>query len=239
MEQKFLGTQVPRTALMKLLDNISKMRVIYIHAPAGFGKTTSSHLWLEHRAKTTKLSKIWLNLDEYDNKTSEFCRRFVFALANLQPENHALRELAAHPVFNTAPIEFTLHALGVFTESRDKYIFAFDDLHTIKNDEILKLLPVLLKRLPENCMVLFLSRSAPPDCLSEMVAKEEVAVVDAGYLQFTGGEIKAFFDKNGRYITSKQADEILASTGGWAIGIRALLLSDENSYTVDLNKLAK
>ena len=234
MEQTILTAQAPRAALMKLLDGLLERRFIYIHAPAGFGKTTASLLWLEHRENLGGMKRAWVNLDEYDNKTSEFCRRFVLALANLQPENTALKELAAHQVFNTAPIDFTLHALSAFAEEPDEIVLVLDDLHIIHNDEILKLMMVLFKRLPDNFTILLLSRAVPPGSFSEMVAKEELAVVDARYLQFTGGEIKVFFDKNGRTITTNQADEILASTGGWAIGIRALLMSEEKSYNIDL-----
>jgi LuxR family maltose regulon positive regulatory protein len=131
-------------------------------------------------------------------------------------------------------VEFTLHALDVLTKEQNETIIVLDDLHIIKKDEVLKLIPIFFKRLPVNYTILLLSRFVPPDSLSEMATKEELAVIDAGYLQFSSGEIKVFFSRNGRFISSRQADEILASTGGWAIGIRALLMSDEKSYNIDL-----
>ncbi|MCL2056087.1 MAG: LuxR C-terminal-related transcriptional regulator [Oscillospiraceae bacterium] len=234
MEQSILRAQAPRTKLMKLLDELDR-QVIYIHAPAGFGKTVSSHLWMAHREKSAGIKRSWISLDEHDNKTAEFCRRFVFALSALQPENTALRDLTAHPGLNTAPVGFTLHALGSFLDKKENCALVFDDLHVIVNDEILKLLPVLLKRLPDSCSVLILSRAAPPDTFSEMMVKGELAVVDAEYLQFSDSEIKIFFGENGRFITNRQAEEISASTGGWALGIRALLLADEKSYNINLS----
>ncbi|MCL2718641.1 MAG: LuxR C-terminal-related transcriptional regulator [Lachnospiraceae bacterium] len=236
MENKALMTQIPRSALMKILDNFSNKRGIYIHAPAGFGKTVSSLLWLAHREEKEKIKRIWVSLDEYDDKTSVFCRRFVSALVNAQPENVPLSELVSHPLFNSAAIEFTIRALGYyFINSNDKYIFVFDDLHVIKNEEILRLLPALFKRLSANCNVLLLSRAVPPESFSEMLAKEDIALVDAASLQFSKEEIKLLFNRNERLISSGQADEILASTGGWAIGIRALLLSDDKSFSINLN----
>ncbi|MCL2096344.1 MAG: LuxR C-terminal-related transcriptional regulator [Oscillospiraceae bacterium] len=237
MEQTIIKAQAPRTTLMKLLDGLSEKQVVYMHAPAGFGKTVSSLLWLEHRESVSDIKRAWLSLDEYDNKMSEFCRRFISALSGFLPEKSPLRALVSNPGLSAAPVEFILRALNCFTDTgagKNSYILVIDDLHIIKNAEILGLLPSLFKRLPENCTVLLLSRNAPPDSFSEMVAKGEFAVVDAEYLQFTSGEIKLFFSKNGRFISSRQADEILASTGGWAIGIRALLLADEKSYNIDL-----
>jgi len=234
MEQTILAAQAPRATLLKLLDSLLERRIIYIHAPAGFGKTVSSLLWLEHREALSHIKRAWVSLDEYDNKTAEFCGRFVYALTGLQPENAVLRELVTNPSFSTAPVEFTLRALSAFSDEPDNSILVLDDLHVINNNEILKFLPILFKRLPDNCKVLLLSRMTPPDSFSEMVTKEELAVVDAGHLQFTGEEVKLFFSKNGQYLSTQQADEIVAATGGWAIGIRALMLSQNKSYNIDL-----
>lgn len=234
MEQRITKLQAPRTALLKLLDSLMENRIIYIHAPAGFGKTVSSNLWLKHRESLTNVRQTMVSLDEYDDKTSEFCKRFVSALSNLQPENTALSRLSSNPVFKTAPVEFVLQAISILAETQSEYILALDDLHVIKNVEILNLLPVLFKRMLKNFTILLLSRAAPPSCFSEMTAKGELAVIDGDDLQFTSQEIKALFDGNGHHISSKQADEILMSTGGWAIGIRTLLLADEKSYNKTL-----
>ena len=221
---------------MKLLDGLLQRRFIYIHAPAGFGKTASSLLWLEHREKRTDTKHAWIGLDEHDNQMAGFCRRFVVVLSGLQPENTALRELATQTAFSISPVEFILHALSVFAEKQEPHIFVLDDVHKIKNPKILEMMPIMLKRLPKNCTVLLLSRSLPPDSFDEMLAKGELAIANADCLQFTSNEIKVFFDKNGRTITNRQADEIFASTGGWAIGISAMLLSDETSYSTDLTE---
>jgi len=234
MEQMQSTAQAPRTELLELLDSLLERRIIYIHAPAGFGKTVSALLWLEHREALYGTERAWVSFDEYDNKAAEFCGRIVHALAGLQPENTVLQGLATNPSFNTAPIEFTLRVLGAFRDEPGTSILVLDDLHVIMNTEILRFLPILLKRLPGTCTVLLLSRMAPPDSFSGMVTKEELAVVDARHLQFTGEEVKLFFSKNGQNLSTQQADEIVAATGGWAIGIRALLLSQEKSYNMDL-----
>ena len=234
MNQTTLQAQTPRYALMKVLDGLLGKQVIYVHAPAGFGKTMSALLWLEHREKQARLNHSWISLDEHDNKTAEFCKRFTAALVTMHPENVALRELSVHPVFGTAPVEFILHALGVCDSSCAPCILVLDDLHVLKNEEILNLLPILFKRLPGSCTVLLLSRHSPPDSFSEIVAKGEVAVVDTEQLKFSSEEIRAFFTRNGRNITGRQAERIYTSTGGWAIGIRALLLSEEKAYSVNL-----
>jgi LuxR family maltose regulon positive regulatory protein len=217
------------------LDSSAEKRVIYIHAPAGFGKTVSSTLWLTHRESKTNAKRAWVHLDEYDNKTSEFYRRFVSALVCFEPDNFALCELANHPLFHTAAIEFTLQALGLIKETNNECILVLDDLHIITNPEVLNVLPVMIKRLPDNFTVMLLSRTAPGDYFSEMVVKDELGLINAEHLQLTGNEIKLLFEENGRTLTPKQANDILHSTGGWVMGARALLLSDEKTYNVKLS----
>ena len=234
MKRKIPRTQIPRTALMKLLDDLSEEHIVYIHAPAGFGKTASSLLWLEHREALETVQRAWVSLDEYDNKISEFCKRIVAALSNLQPDNAALRKLAAHDNFNITPTLFTINALNALSRDTVKSVFVIDDIHVVSNEEILKFLPILLKRLSEHCTTLLLSRTAPPDNLSDFISKGEIAVIDAEHLQFSREEIKLLFEKNNRLISAEQAEDILSSTGGWAIGIKALLLSEEELYNIDL-----
>ena len=188
MLQSILKWQAPRMALMSLLDSLTQ-KIIYIHAPAGFGKTTAAQLWLQQKEATEKI--IWHTLDERGNIT--------------------------------------------FPDEKP-YTLVLDDLHIIKNHEVLECLPTLLKQLPENCTVLILSRTAPPNSFSEMILNGTVAVIDGEHLKFSFGEIKNLFAKNGKTITVKQADEIFTSTGGWAVGINALLLSQENSYNINLTK---
>ena len=232
VEYKNIKEQAPRTALMELLDKFSPKRVIYIHAPAGYGKTVSAQLWLEH--KFSKINSAFINLDEFDNKVSGFCKRFISALLNLQPNNTNLHDLSMHTTQHSASVESIIHALSEFSETRNECAIVIDDLHVITKNEIHKFLPVLCKRLPQNVTILLLSRKAPPDTFSDMISKDDMAIVDAERLQFTPKEIKTFFDRNGHCITIKQANEIMASTGGWAIGIRALLISGKNTFTIDL-----
>ena len=228
--------QAPRTALMKYLDGLLGSMVIYIHAPAGFGKTMSAYLWLKHRARISDIKESWISLDRHDNKSADFCKRFAVALSALQPQNEALRRVVEDRRFDAVPWEMAIHALGAYAVEKEQCFLVLDDLHVIVNEDILVNLPNLLLRLPRNISMIMLSRHMPPDTFSAMVMKGSLSIVDAKYLQFSDEEIKTFFSRNGRRITSKQAGEICKKTGGWAIGLRALLLAQEQSYTLNLTE---
>ncbi|MCL2004445.1 MAG: hypothetical protein FWG72_10700 [Oscillospiraceae bacterium] len=156
------------------------------------------------------------------------------AFAELQPRNTRLRQLARHPSFNGAPEEITLQALAAFRDDGKRYILTVDDLHTMQSDATLKLLPVFCGRLPEGFTLLCLSRSGPPDVFADLILKNELAVISAEKLYFSSAEIKTLFDRSDRPITEQQAAEILKATGGWAIGLRALLMSGKDTYDIKL-----
>jgi LuxR family maltose regulon positive regulatory protein len=63
------------------------------------------------------------------------------------------------------------------------------------------------------------------------MVRDLMAVVDVESLKFTEAEIAAFFASRGRKLTRKQAHDVMASTGGWAIGLNALLLSGNQIYS--------
>ncbi|MCL2500713.1 MAG: LuxR C-terminal-related transcriptional regulator [Defluviitaleaceae bacterium] len=215
----------PREALMRFLDGLSSKRFIYIHAPAGYGKSFSVRMWMARRAAPSA----WVSVNNFSGrKPSEFCERFADALFALQPDNEALEEIVGHKSFSTAPFEFIKRALKVFRSyatDTAAYTLAVDDLHLVTNPHMLKTLPDLFHELPECTNLFILSRAEPPDGFSGFVVKNMMSVVDAEYLRFTENEIKTLFESGGHKLTALQASDILTSTGGWAIGLNAILLS--------------
>ncbi|MCL2078901.1 MAG: LuxR C-terminal-related transcriptional regulator [Oscillospiraceae bacterium] len=250
---------IPRDALMKRLDGASDRRLIYIHAPGGYGKTVTAKLWVERRKKSGTVYDAQIRFDEYDNAITIFCRRFCRALSLLQPDNAKLQSFIAHPSFNSSPDEFTLSIIDSFNEfcevtkeaqissgatlpsenpepqpacGSDKYILTLDDLHVITNKEILKHFLDFLNRMSLSFTVIILSRAAIPDIFSKMVIENTAAVIDIDDLRFSRNEIHTFFAKSGRRVTRAQSDDIFASTGGWPIGLKAVLLSSADSYAI-------
>jgi len=73
------------------------------------------------------------------------------------------------------------------------------------------------------------------DIFAELVLKDALAIINTDDLRFTAKEIKEIFEKNNQAISKKQADEIYASTGGWIIGLRALLISGRESFGAELS----
>ena len=216
---------------MERLDSVAAGRFMYIHAPAGYGKTFSVRMWLSRR----KGPGAWLAISESAGKNpGKFCKRLVMALLTIQSGNVELKSLVSQNTFASAPFEFLESALisfGLYSREntegneRGEAILVLDDLHLLTDCEVLKRLPTFIEELSEFVSLCFLSRAEPPDCFSEFVVKEQITVIGGEEFRFTPSEIKEFFALRGRTMSEYQAQKTCEETGGWAIGLNALMLS--------------
>jgi ATP/maltotriose-dependent transcriptional regulator MalT len=134
---------------LRRLDNAAEKQFVYIHSPAGYGKSTAVSLWLKkggHKA-------IWRELDTYDNNLAlfylSFCRLLIpnVIIERNQPVEHTIE------IISTMDINI----------NNKRCFLILDDFHAITNPEIISTLPYVLKRLPFEISVFFLSRTAMPD----------------------------------------------------------------------------
>ena len=189
--------------------------MIFISAPAGCGKTVSALLWM----KKSNRRPVWIGLDTYDNSVSIFYRMFCAGILSAQPDNNRMTEILQTSAFSSAPVEYTIMLLSEFISDKSEYILALDDFHTITNQEILKSLPLILRRLPHSFITLILSRNEPDAYLSEYVKDRQAAVIGMDDLVFSAEEIKKHFGTRGRGMTAEEAEAAQDFTGGWPVAV--------------------
>ncbi|MCL2839706.1 MAG: LuxR C-terminal-related transcriptional regulator [Defluviitaleaceae bacterium] len=212
---------VKRHSLNHIFNELKNYQVVAVCAPAGYGKTVAVTQWL---GKGDYANAIYY-IDEIDNNPSYFCERFCKALCDCQPQNQILVDIVSHESFQHAPDKFSARAISALSK-KEQAVLAIDDVHLIHSDAVLKLMLIFIKRLPKNFQVILISRHDLPHGLSELWLKGQVGRVNAEQLLFNNKDIMALYRKRGGQITNKQAEEINRQTHGWAIGIKAYLLSD-------------
>jgi LuxR family maltose regulon positive regulatory protein len=124
----------------------------------------------------------------------------------------------------------------VLTWKEGQYVLVLDDLHNINNEEILKSLPFVLKRLPPFVTVLFLSRAALPDAMFPMTENDKVEFIGADELAFTPEEIRNHFINHGWFVSAERAADIRAFTDGWVIILNAMALSGSQKLSYENQK---
>lgn len=215
-------TMIQRRRLTDFAGRMRDYKILYIQAPAGYGKTVFAGQWLECQHGPGAV----VTLDEYDNSLEKLCHKLKNLPEYLCPETkpELVTSFTRHPDFDKAPAEFLMRALSAVPRDSTAGI-VIDDLHYLTDSHAQKILLAFLMRLPDQARVCILSRSHLPDIFSGQVLKQNLSFLPQDMLLFDSGEIIALYQSKGITITEKQAEHILTYTEGWPIGISALLLS--------------
>ncbi|MDR2909105.1 MAG: LuxR C-terminal-related transcriptional regulator [Oscillospiraceae bacterium] len=206
----------PRERLLTLLSAAAALRRVYISAPAGSGKTVSAILWVEASGRRP----VWVGLDSFDDSAAVFYRLFCTGMLSAQPDNERIADLLRSPGFDSSPVEHTINLLSAFRMDENTYALTLDDFHNIRNPEILKSLPYILRRVPHSFVILILSRAEPPEHFARLIEQGHGALIGAGELTFSAEETREYFESLGK--STEEANSAHIFAGGWAIGVNAL-----------------
>ena len=216
----------PREELLGMYDKFAEKQFIYVQAPAGYGKTISTLLWL----KKLDYPFAWLSLDQYDNSIALFYRSLCLSLLAAIPQEQAVSEFVGSPSFSIAPVENAMEFLSMLDWRDERYSLVLDDFHIIDNEEILKSLPFVLRRLSTAVNVLLLSRTELPSVMLTLKENNKMSFIGSGELAFTVEEIRKHYASYGRFITKEHADHLYSYTDGWVIMLNAMLIGGGQDF---------
>jgi len=225
---KFAAAKLPeacasRSALLNLFHEEAGKRVIYVSAPAGYGKTISTLLWLEN----SDYVPIWISLDEYDNTPAIFYKLFCTGIVSVQPENMAMVNLLTSPSFSSSPVEHTISLLSEFVPDGKRYTVVLDSMHLVTDEEIRKSGLLVQKRLPACFVAVIITCNNIAEKYIAVTGEEKCAVITADDLAFSVEEIQKYFSEHGRSVTMEEAAAVHTVTEGWAIAVNAIVTSGE------------
>ena len=217
---------VPRAAAgeivrQNLIDTVlnSPAKLVYIHAGAGHGKTT-----LLSQVANSAENVVWLSLDG-ENDIFTFVNTLCEAIKQTFPEfDFSASEYLPFSEKNNF-ISMLAGALICSIEniSTDS-IAVMDDLHTIEEDEVKKLIAYLIKYLPNNAKLCFGSREAPWQDFLSFKVTGNITELTQKELAFTREEIAG--------ILGFDDPAIYGSTEGWPLAIRSFQVLLENGISI-------
>jgi len=221
-----MANTVARKKLLALLDGRAR-KVVTLVAPTGSGKSTLLNQW--YRASRTR-PLAWLSLDKQDDHPVR-----LFAYLNAAIHNavgcvdagsvnspargaHAAPELMAAALIDR--MEYIEQPLAI----------VLDDFHHIADPEVTRLFLYVVRRSPAQVRWIISGRGLPALNLSELTLQDELLTIDAAALAFDCDDIvnlsrKLSTDVRRAPLTTDEADRLLASTEGWAAGVKLALLS--------------
>jgi LuxR family maltose regulon positive regulatory protein len=207
-----------------------KHKLIFISAPAGFGKTTLLSAWIPHSRRCV----IWVSLDEGDNDPTRFWVYFISALQKLQGnlgENALLLLQSAQPPPLALILTTLLNELATFP---DDFALVLDDYHVVENPAIHEAISFLLNHLSSRLHLIITTRVDPPLPLSRLRARGQLTELRAADLRFTPAEVATFLNEvMGLNLSAKTVAALESRTEGWIAGLQLAALSMQGHQNIN------
>lgn len=219
---------VPRPRLLARLEIQPQTRLIFISAPAGYGKTTLVTAWLRQIEAAGSAHVGWLALDEEDSDPQQFFRYLAAAVRPLPGVQAALPQLLQ--TNQAMPARALLKAfVQDVTAVASPFILVLDDYHAIDSAEVDGALAALLDLMPPQMTLVLTSRSDPGFPLSRLRARGQLVELRAAELRFTAAEAAQFLGQTmGLSLSPEQIAALESRTEGWIAGLQMAALSMQN-----------
>jgi hypothetical protein len=199
------------------MEQTVRAKLLLIHAPAGYGKTTLMVQWFK-QLKEAGEGVGWINLDERDNNP-------VTLLAGLQ--------LALLPDTE----QETLDALTVINRcagNHARFTLFLDELEAVHAPQAMQLLELLVDYSPKNLHVVVGTRTTPALPLARLRIRHELFELNSEHLRFLRAEAaQLLYVRGGAELSGAALDDLLEKTEGWAAALQLAAASLARSVDQD------
>ena len=216
---------VPRRRILDRLSSERRPKLVLIHAPAGYGKSTLAAQWGEILTGQG-LAGAWLAIDSDDNNPVWFLAHLIEAIRRTMPDlaDTLQQEFEGH-LENTE--QYVLNALINWLHSEKQTLaLVLEDWHRVDNTETRNALAYLLENGCHHLHLIVTSRTRTGLPLSTLRVQGELVEIDASVLKFDVAESRALLvDQCGLDLTAADVAELEESTDGWAAALQLASLS--------------
>ena len=219
---------IKRPGLSKLLHPTGTKKLVLVHAPAGYGKTTLLYQWHKSLMDNGRTA-CWLSLDELDDNPATFIRYLLCAFQEVV-DNFWMD--AANWMEGRLQPDITIalnHIINELIRIDMPVTLFMDDYQHINSIEIHQFIERLIDWSPENFLLVIGSRIVPPLSLGKWRVSEKMTEVDISMLRFSNEEANAFLErKHQLQLTAEQTSTVTEKSEGWAAGLQLVALVLKN-----------
>jgi serine/threonine-protein kinase PknK len=216
---------VNRERLTRLLREGDRRRLVFIHAPLGYGKSTLAAQWRDELTGTG-VAVGWLTIDEDDNNVVWFLAHLVEAIRRVRPslaeslgatlEEHG--ENADRYVLTALVDE--IHASG------ERMAVVIDDWHRVSDPRTITALGFLIDNGCHHLQLIVTSWSGSGLPLSKLRIHDELVEINETTMRFDVEEARALLLEVGKLdLSPADVAALTTSTDGWAAALQLATLS--------------
>jgi hypothetical protein len=187
------GDVIGRARLLQPIERAVRAKLLLIHAPAGYVKTTLMVQWFK-RLKGAGEGVGWINLDERDNDP-------VTLLASLQ--------LALLPDSEQDALD-ALSVINRCAGNHERFTLFLDELEAVNASQALQLLELLVDYSPENLHVVVGTRTTPALPLARLRIRHELVELNTEHMRFLRAEAaQLLYVRGGGELSGGALDDLL------------------------------
>ena len=216
---------VSRNRLIELLRAGGRRRVVLIHAPSGFGKSTLAAQWREELVRDG-VAVAWLTIDDDDNNVVWFLAHLLESLRRVRPALVASlgQVLEEHGDHAGRYVLTTL--IDEIHDDDDRIALVIDDWHRVSDPATTAALGFLLEHGCHHMQIIVTSWSRAGLPVSRLRIQDELVEIGCESLCFNDSEARSFLnDVGGLQLSGSDVDALTASTDGWAAALQLAALS--------------
>jgi serine/threonine-protein kinase PknK len=221
----FTRPTVPRRRILDRLGSGPRPKLVLIHAPAGYGKSTLAAQWAEALAGQG-VKTAWLAIDSDDDNMAWFLAHLIEAIRRTLPDLAETLQQEFEGHLENAQ-QYVLSALiDCLHSDKQTLALVMEDWHRVNSTETTKALAYLLENSCHHFHLIVTSRTRAGLPLSTMEVQGELIEIDSSVLKFDVAESQALLvDQCGLDLTEENVAQLDGSTDGWAAALQLASLS--------------
>src|SRR6056297_1320919 len=217
---------LPREKFNDLLHGLEPVSLLLVHAPAGYGKTTT----IAERLASLEARSAWFRLEASDNAPGRFAGYLVNALARAT-------DGSCQPVMERLQAEgydslesFLTDLLAGLPQDDEPLYLVLDDYHLIINGEIHEALRFLLRHLPGYLTLVLISRTMPPVGVAQLRMQGRLTEITSRDLGFEADEAQQYLQSRLPFeIAREDIERAVRRVEGWISALQLLSASSATS----------
>ena len=202
-----------------------RRRLVLIHAPSGFGKSTLAAQWREELVRGG-VAVGWLTIDDDDNNAAWFLTHLLESIRRVRPELAASLGQILEEHGDDAGRYVLTSLIDEIHDKDDQIALVIDDWHRVSDPGTTAALGFLLERGCHHLQIIVTSWSRAGLPVSKLRVHDELVEIDCGSLRFDENEACSFLnDIGGLQLSGSDVNALAASTDGWPAALQLATLS--------------
>src|SRR6478672_1076386 len=214
-----------RDRLIEALRAGGRRRLVLIHAPSGYGKSTLAAQWRDELTRDG-VAVGWLTVDDDDNNVVWFIVHVLESLRRVRPELAASLCQVLEEHGDDAARYVLTSLIDEIHQKDDRIALVIDDWQRVTDAGTTAALGFLLEHGCHHLQVIVTSWSRTGLPLSKLRIHDELVEIDGGSLRFDADEARSLLnDIGGLQLSGSDVEALTTSTDGWAAALQLATLS--------------